>query len=129
MPILQPGGRGSQTAWLLFGLKGRISRRIYWLSLVLLISINGVLVGQLFGGEEASFNRLAQAVGPFVILGTLYSNIAITVKRLHDVGYAGFLAVAIFVPLINFAFTIWVGVLPGTPGPNAYGEAPDARPA
>ena len=36
--------------------------------------------------------------------------IAIAVKRLHDIGYSGFLALAIFVPLVNIFFTIWVGV-------------------
>jgi uncharacterized membrane protein YhaH (DUF805 family) len=33
-----------------------------------------------------------------------------------------------FVPLVNLVFTIWIGILPGTPGPNAYGEAPDRVP-
>ena len=129
MPIFQTGGRGSQTAWLLLSLRGRISRSVYWLSYVLLISISGVLVGQLLGGEQASFHDVAQAVGPFVILATLYINLTISVKRLHDVGYSGFLALAMFVPLVNIAFTIWLGILPGTAGPNPYGEAPDSVPA
>jgi uncharacterized membrane protein YhaH (DUF805 family) len=95
----------------------------------LLIAVNGVLIGQLLGGEHASFNGLAQTLGPFVILGTLYSNVAIAVKRLHDAGYSGFLAFALFIPLVNFAFTIWIGILPGTAGPNAYGDVTDSIPA
>ena len=56
----------------------------------------------------------------FLLAGVaiLYANIAIAVKRLHDIGYGGFLAVAILIPIVNLAFNIWVGVLPGTPGPN-----------
>ena len=27
-----------------------------------------------------------------------------------------------FVPLVNLVFTIWVGILPGNAGPNAYGD-------
>ena len=50
-------------------------------------------------------------------------------KRLHDVGYSGFLALAMFVPLVNIFFTIWVGIVPGTAGPNAYGDVPDSVPA
>jgi uncharacterized membrane protein YhaH (DUF805 family) len=96
---------------------------------VFLIGVNGVLVGQLIGGEQASFHNLAQAIGPFVILGTLYANTAIAVKRLHDAGYSGFLAFALFIPLVNFAFAIWIGILPGTNGPNAYGDATDIVPA
>ena len=64
-----------------------------------------------------------------MMIATVYSNLAVTVKRLHDIGYSGFLALAIFVPLVNIFFTIWVGVVPGTPGPNVYGEAPDSVPA
>ena len=77
------------------------------------------------GGE---LPRVAQAIGLFVIVATLYSNLAVAVKRLHDVGYSGFLAVAIFIPLINFVFTIWVGILPGTPGPNRLRRRARLRP-
>jgi uncharacterized membrane protein YhaH (DUF805 family) len=126
--ILPTGTRASPLTWLLFGLKGRISRRSYWLVYLLLVCLNSALVGQLLGGTEASFHRLAQMIAPFFIVGTILSNLAISVKRLHDAGYSGFLAVAMFVPVVNFAFTIWVGLLPGTPGPNAYGEMPDSVP-
>ncbi len=115
--------------WLLFGLKGRASRQSYWLAYTLLICLNAAIVGQLFGGEEASFSRIAETVGPLIILATIYSNLAVTVKRLHDVGYSGFLSIAMFVPIVNLVFTIWVGILPGTAGPNAYGDVADSVPA
>lgn len=119
----------SQVAWLLTRFNGRISRSVYWLATVFLIGVNGVLIGQLFGGEHASFHAVAQALAPFVILGTLYSNVAIAVKRLHDAAYSGFLAAALFIPLVNFVFAIWIGILPGTNGPNAYGDVTDRVPA
>jgi uncharacterized membrane protein YhaH (DUF805 family) len=115
--------------WLLFSLRGRASRQTYWLSYILLICLNAVVVGQLIGGEEATFGSVAEVIAPFVIIATIYSNLAVTVKRLHDIGYSGFLSVAIFVPVVNFFFTVWVGIVPGTVGPNAYGDAPDSPPA
>jgi len=121
--------RRSSIGWLLFGLKGRASRQTYWLSYLLLVSLNAVIIGQVIGGDEASFSRAAEVLGPFVVAATIYSNLAVTVKRLHDIGYSGFLAVAIFVPLVNVFFTIWIGILPGAAGPNAYGDAPDSLPA
>jgi len=121
--------RRSPLLWLFVSLKGRISRGVYWLAYGVLLCVNAVLVGQLIGGPDASFSRLADAVAPFVILATLYANIAVAVKRLHDMGYSGFLAIALFVPFVNFAFTIWVGLVPGTDGPNAYGEVVDTPPA
>lgn len=123
------GWRSYPLAWLLFAMKGRVSRQLYWLSYLLLVCLNAALVGQLLGGEEASFSRIAETVGPLVILVTIYSNLAVSVKRLHDVGYSGFLAIAMFVPIVNFVFTIWIGLLPGTAGPNAYGDVPDSVPA
>ena len=129
MANTQTGRGASRVGWLLTRFNGRISRSVYWTATVLLIAINGVLIGQLLGGEHASFNGLAQTLSPFVILGTLYSNVAIAVKRLHDAGYSGFLAFALFIPLVNFAFTIWIGILPGTAGPNPYGDVTDSVPA
>ena len=60
---------------------------------------------------------------------TIYWTVAISVKRLHDVGYGGFLAAALFIPLVNVAFTISIGILPGSSDPNAYGPGPDMPPA
>jgi uncharacterized membrane protein YhaH (DUF805 family) len=111
--------------WAFLGLKGRISRSIYWLCCAALISVNSALIGQLFGGEEASYHRLATTLAPFVLAVTVLSNLAVAVKRLHDIGYSGFFALALFVPLVNVAFTIWAGILPGTQGPNRFGAAPD----
>ena len=116
-------------AWLLFSLRGRASRQAYWLSYLMLVCLNAVIVGQILGAEEASYADVAAAIGPIVFIATIYSNLAVTVKRLHDVGYSGFLSVAMFVPLINFFFTIWVGILPGTAGPNQFGDVTDSVPA
>jgi uncharacterized membrane protein YhaH (DUF805 family) len=110
-------------------MSGRISRHVYWLAYVLFVSVSGVVIGQILGGEQASFSRIAETGGLIVLLVTVYANLAVTVKRLHDVGYSGFLAVAMFIPLVNLGFTIWIGILPGTAGPNAYGNAPDQVPA
>ena len=84
---------------------------------------------QIIGGEQASYYGLVSSILPVFLLVTLYSNIAVAVKRLHDLGYAGFLALALLIPFVNLAFTIWVGILPGAAGPNRYGVAPDVPPS
>ena len=114
--------------WVFVSLRGRISRQVYWLAYLALLCLNAVLVGQLFG-EEASYHRLAQLALPYVVIATFYTNVAVAVKRLHDVGYSGFLAAALFIPFINLFFTIWVGILPGSAGANAYGDDPDRPPS
>lgn len=114
--------------WLLFGLAGRISRRVYWLSYLLVICIQSAVLAQLIG-EGATFHDAAMSVGPVLFMVTLYWTLAISVKRLHDVGYGGFLAIALLIPFVNVAFSIWVGLLPGMAAPNRFGDAADMPPA
>ena len=128
MPSLQ-SKRRSPLAWLFFGLGGRISRGVYWLAFLLLRCVQVAILMQLLGGEEASWYDLVLSVGPVVLLVTLYANIAVSVKRLHDIGYSGLLTLALLVPLLDLAFSIWVGILPGTAGANRFGAAPNVPPA
>ena len=116
-------------SWALFGLRGRTSRQVYWLSYVLVVCLQSALLAQIIGaGEEGGGRGLATAAAPFLLAGSLYATFAIAVKRLHDVGYSGFLALAVFIPFVNLAFSIWLGILPGNAHANQYGSAPD-RPA
>lgn len=128
MPALRSQQPRSALAWVLFGLQGRISRHVYWLASLFLIALNSALLGQLLGEEQASYFQAAQTLAPFVVLATIFCNVAVAVKRLHDLGYTGFLALALVVPFVNLAFSIWVGILPGTPGPNRFGAVVDAPP-
>src|SRR5262245_53041737 len=91
-------------SWALLSLKGRISRGVYWLCYVFVMCATAVWFGQYVGREHASFFSIAQTIGPFVVLGVLYSNVAVAVKRLHDMGYSGLLAVSLFIPLVNVFF-------------------------
>lgn len=129
MPGFQSVRRRSPLLWLFFGLNGRITRRVYWLAYLFLIALNSVLIGQLIGGEEASFYRLAHAIAPPIVLATLYANLAVGVKRLHDLGYSGYFGLALFVPVVNLAFTLWAGFLPGDAAANRFGATRDAPPA
>jgi uncharacterized membrane protein YhaH (DUF805 family) len=114
--------------WVLFGLAGRVSRGIYWMCFLVFVCLESALLAQMLGQEQASYHDLVRTILPGALLLTLYCNIAVAVKRLHDLGYSGFLALALLVPVVNLAFTIWVGILPGTAGPNRFGAAPDLPP-
>ena len=121
MAIPGSAGRPPSLGWALFGIRGRVSRGVYWLGYAAVTCIQSALIVQLFGGEEASYYRLATALGPAILVATLYAHFAISVKRLHDCDYPGALALVLVVPLVNLAFTIWVGILPGTAGANRFG--------
>ncbi len=124
----QAASRRSPLFWLLFSLKGRISRPIYWAAYFAVLSLNFVLYFQLIGTTEEEFSGGRMLYFLLAGVAILYANIAIAVKRLHDIGYGGFLAAAILIPIVNLAFNIWVGVLPGTPDANRFGDAPDRPP-
>jgi len=94
-----------------------------------MIAVQSAVLAQIVGAEEATYHRFAASVGPAILLVTLYSTFAISVKRLHDVGYSGFLALALLIPIVNLAFTVWLGILPGTPDASQYGDTPDVPPA
>ena len=129
MSSAPPRPQAVTVAWVLFGFRGRLSRQIYWMGYFLFIAVDSVLVAQIIGGESASFHDLAATAFPVVAFITLVSNIAVAVKRLHDFGTNGLFALALLVPFVNIAFTIWAGLVPGNPGPNRYGAAPDIPPA
>lgn len=127
MATPRPGTRS--LAWLFLSFRGRVSREVYWLTFGYMVSVNAAIVCQLVGPEGRLFFRFAEAVSPFVALGTIYVQLSVSVKRLHDIGYSGFLALASFIPFVNLLFTIWIGLPPGTAGPNAYGDATDRPPS
>jgi uncharacterized membrane protein YhaH (DUF805 family) len=112
----------------MFSLKGRLSQRAYWQAFV------GVfLLSAVFGREFLKMGPERPTDSVLLLLLLLgcvaaYANLAISVKRLHDVGYSGLLAAAVLVPIVQLAFNIWVGALPGAAGPNQYGEAADVPP-
>ena len=121
-------GRRSPLFWLLFSFKGRLSRSIYWPSLLALFCVNLALYFQLVGmTEEDAQGPLPLVMFP-IALAALYANFAVSIKRLHDVGYSGFLAIAIAIPFVNIVFAIWAGIMPGTVGPNTYGDVSDVPP-
>jgi uncharacterized membrane protein YhaH (DUF805 family) len=126
VPKTPTARRRSPILWLLFGLKGRISRRIYWPAYLALLCLNFALYFQLVSLTEEELVGGVLIIIFLVGVALLYANIAVAVKRLHDIGYGGFLAVAVPIPLIGIAFSIWVGILPGAAGPNRYGDLPDA---
>lgn len=68
-----------------------------------------------YGAGTALFILVA-----FIVL--LYAQLAIYAKRFHDRGKSGWWSLVAFIPVIGvFWILIELGMLPGDPGPNAYG--------
>ena len=62
-----------------------------------------------------------------VFLPLLAPSLAVTFRRLHDLGYPGWLSLGVFIPYLNFWFVFVLVALLAYEGgdkPNKYGEVP-----
>jgi uncharacterized membrane protein YhaH (DUF805 family) len=106
-------------AKVLFSFKGRISRGTF-IGVLALEAIyilaeplyDAAQVGPLWWGEDT-----------LILLLPSYVFLAIVVKRWHDHGKSGWWVLINLIPIVGWIWTMAeIGFLPGTPGPNAYGE-------
>jgi uncharacterized membrane protein YhaH (DUF805 family) len=138
----------------LFSVQGRISRSQFWLRWVLpVLAITVILIIILVAAAVSRNGETAAVLS--IILGifflvTLWPNVAVLVKRIHDRNKSGLLALLYYVPsilyyivglaagqhspavvilsLIAAAIGIWFfvefGCMHGTVGANEYGADP-----
>ncbi len=111
--------------WLFFGFRGRISRQAYWLAFFFIVVILGLALQPTIDPETGTLSLRGSGLAVAVMLIALVANIAIGVKRLHDFNAPGLFAVTLFVPGLSVIATLVIGLLPGNPRPNRFGDAPD----
>jgi uncharacterized membrane protein YhaH (DUF805 family) len=111
-----------QLFWLFFRFSGRVSRAAYFLGGLLLAVLQAFLLYRftLVPQESAEGQVWATAFWA-VMLISVWSNVALGVKRLHDLDKPGIIAAALFIPVISIIAFLVLCFLPGTPGPNRYG--------
>lgn len=108
---------------LYFSPKGRISRALYWkanLTLVFLsVGVSMLMYVLVQRGFLSDVNELYVSVVLTILFW--YSAIALLIKRLHDIGWSGWMAIPSILTLV-----LWlvVGFLQGKQGENKYGENP-----
>ena len=115
---------------LLFGFGGRIGRGLFWLVQVPLIGIGWIyadrvdpLLARWF--PYSVFEGLAFAL--ILAAPLIWVQVAITIKRYHDRGKAGFWSLLLLIPVLGWAgVLIECGLLPGArvSGPPARQTAP-----
>lgn len=103
------------------GFQGRARRKEYW-SYVLFSFL--IVVGATFVAAFLFGEGLGNVVNGLLGLAFLLPGLAALVRRLHDVGYTGWLALLMLVPLLGFIALLVLAVLPSEPRPNKYGPVP-----
>ncbi len=112
---------GIDWGWLFFQFDGRINRAKYWLGIVGIWVVLGVLVALAFAFDSTAF----WVVYSIAVIAVIWPGLAIAIKRWHDRGKSGWWVLIGLIPLIG---PLWVliecGFLPGDDGPNEYGPDP-----
>ena len=118
--------------WYLMALKkyaefqGRSQRKEYWMFTLfnflamVLLGLVGALLG---GGGEGGLGDVLQGLYG---LGVLVPGIAVTVRRLHDIGKSGWWGLVALIPLIGSLILIYFAVKDSQPETNEYGPNPKA---
>lgn len=116
---------------------GRASRSEFWFVMLFLILgflflsvVSSLLSNVLFATVLNNPDTLGLAyfllgVNPIVFIASLallLPTLALTVRRLHDVNMNGGLLALALVPFIGPLIVLVLTILPGTYGPNRYGE-------
>lgn len=121
--------------WALLSPFGRLGREPYWLCFILMwlfLSIALKLwLSSLPELTPADFESTMAAmetapVFPVLYLVLLWIQLALVIKRLHDIGQNGFFALLVFVPFVNVMQVIFLGIVPSKPEPNRHGPLPNS---
>jgi serine/threonine protein kinase/uncharacterized membrane protein YhaH (DUF805 family) len=108
---------------------GRAHRKEYWgfnLYALVFFFVAGVLDGSGvlnddFGSGYGETVYMATAICWLLLVAP---SVALASRRMHDLGYSGWLAAAVAIPGIGSVVAILMGLPKGAAGPNAYGPDP-----
>lgn len=108
----------------LFSFCGRIPRSIYWLASILgPLSLYIFFVSARAALGERS--NLLGLIALMVYLALIWMSFALSVKRLHDLNWTGWLILFALIPGLGQIFILCTaGMMRGTRGPNRYGADP-----
>ena len=105
--------------------KGRVSRSEYWRFMAGMMMVQGTLgvVAILCKGIGLyNFESIIDTITLLVTLFFVIPNIAITTRRMHDIGRSGWTQLISFIPIVGFFVFLNYELRRGDQGENAYGE-------
>jgi uncharacterized membrane protein YhaH (DUF805 family) len=101
---------------------GRARRKAYGFFILVNIIINIVLsvIDTIVFNNIIGIPLLSLLFG----LAILVPSLAISVRRLHDIGKSGWLAILLFIPIVSLVLFIILLAVDSVKGSNQYGENP-----
>lgn len=106
---------------------GRARRKEYWLFVLFnyIFLIVAIILDHILGITFDSY--LGIGYGPLSVLyrlALLIPGLAVTVRRLHDVGKSGWMILIALIPLIGPIWLLFLIVTDSQPGTNKWGQNP-----
>ena len=110
-------------SWLFFSPSGRVSRLPYCLGWLFWAAASGFVLSRVLAHQG---DDIALALWTLILVVTALVSTAsialMTIKRLHDTGYPGHLAICLFIPVLSPVLFLALCLWPGTEGENEYGR-------
>jgi uncharacterized membrane protein YhaH (DUF805 family) len=105
---------------------GRARRKEYWFFVLfnVIIAIALTVIDMSAGLYDDVYE--VGLLGSLYSLAVLLPSIAVSVRRLHDIGRTGWWLLIAFIPLVGAIVLLVFAVLDSTPGDNQYGPNPKA---
>jgi len=112
--------------WVLTSWRGRLGRRSYFWGAALLVVGQVYLFTTAFGMDNTdTSDMLTLGFGAiFLWAASAWAIHAMSVKRLHDIGYSPMLSICLFIPGASFLFLIAMMLIPGSIKTNEHGPPP-----
>lgn len=104
---------------------GRARRAEYWYFFLF-----NILIGMGFGIVDSSIGSISETgtglLSGLYTLAIVIPNLAVTVRRLHDIGKSGWMILVAFIPLIGFFWLLILLAADSEREGNKYGPNPKA---
>lgn len=113
-----------------FGIEGRIGRLRYLAWSLAMTAVAMVIVGIgmagifALGSDTSLLTIVGGLLGALAVIAMVVVGIQIGVKRLHDIGWSGWLLLVSLIPAVGSVFSIIMVVVPGSTGANRFGPPP-----
>ena len=105
---------------------GRARRAEYWwfvlINFVVMFSL--LVLTIILSGSNDSLTGLGGIIYAVYALGVILPSLAVTVRRLHDMGKSGWMLLIGLIPFVGLIILLVFYFTDGEPGANQYGPSP-----
>ena len=101
--------------------KGRAHKQEYWMYFLVYITLNFVVkfIGGMIPGQ-----MIGAILSLVVMLALLLPTIAVSIRRLHDIGKSGWWILVSLIPIIGVFYLLFLMTKAGQPEANQWGPNP-----